>query len=71
LRADETRLKQVRHKDVMERLMAMMKEEKAKMAEEERLERGKREGPALARTEIVGPSTCADDLPAQDTNDRA
>jgi hypothetical protein len=46
LRADETRMKQVRRKDVMERLIAMMKEEKAKMAEEERLERGKSEGPA-------------------------
>ena len=44
LRADETRLKQVRRGDIMERLIAMMKEEKAKMAEEERLERGEREG---------------------------
>ena len=42
LRADETRMKQVRSKDVMERLIAMMKEEKAKMAEERRLERGER-----------------------------
>jgi hypothetical protein len=40
LRVDEEKLKQVRHKDVMERLIAMMKEEKAKLAEEERLERG-------------------------------
>ena len=40
LRADETRLKQVRSRDVMERIIAMMKEEEAKMAERERLERG-------------------------------
>jgi hypothetical protein len=40
LRVDETRMKQARNKDVMERLLAMMKEEKAKLAEEERLERG-------------------------------
>jgi hypothetical protein len=44
LRADETRMKQVHRRDVMERLIAMMKEEKAKMAEERRLERGEREG---------------------------
>jgi hypothetical protein len=48
LRVDETRMKQVRHKDVMERLLAMMKEEKAKLAEEERRER---EGTAMVRTE--------------------
>jgi hypothetical protein len=40
LRADETRLKQVRSRDIMERIIAMMKEEEAKMAERERLERG-------------------------------
>jgi hypothetical protein len=34
MRVDEARLKQVRSKDIMERLIAMMKEEKAKMAEE-------------------------------------
>jgi hypothetical protein len=45
LRADETRMKQVRSKDVMARLIVMMKEEEAKMAEEKRLERGEREGP--------------------------
>jgi hypothetical protein len=44
LRADETRLKQVRSRDVMARLIAMMKEEEAKMAEDERLERGETEG---------------------------
>jgi hypothetical protein len=69
LRADETRLKQVRSRDVMERIIAMMKEEEAKMAEYERLERGEREGLATARTDVVGPSTCAED--AQDTNDHA
>jgi hypothetical protein len=45
LRADETRLKQVRSRDVMERIIAMMAEEEAKLAERERLERGEREGP--------------------------
>jgi hypothetical protein len=29
----------------MERIIAMLKEEKAKLAEEDRLERGRREGP--------------------------
>jgi hypothetical protein len=67
LRADETRLKQVRSRDIMERIIAMMKEEEAKLAERERLEKG----PAATRTDIVGPSTCAEDLPAQDANDRA
>ena len=33
LRADEAKLKQVRSKDIMERLIAMMAEEKAKLAE--------------------------------------
>jgi hypothetical protein len=54
MRVDEARLKQVRGKDIMERLIAMMKEEKAKMAEEARLERGESEGPTVARTGIVG-----------------
>jgi hypothetical protein len=40
MRADETRLKQVRSRDIMERIIAMMKEEEAKLAEYERLERG-------------------------------
>ena len=66
LRADETRMKQVRSGDMMERIIAMLKEEQAKLAE---LERGGTE--AAARTDIVGPSTRADDLPAQDANDRA
>ena len=42
LRADETRLKQVRSRDIMERIIAMMKEEEAKLAEYERRERGER-----------------------------
>ena len=52
LRADETRLKQVRSRDIMERIIAMMAEEKAKL---EQLERGETE--VAARTDIVGPST--------------
>ena len=39
LRADEAKLKQARRGDIMERIIAMLKEEKAKLAEEERLER--------------------------------
>jgi hypothetical protein len=76
LKADETKMKQVRRRDVLERLLALFAEEKARMAEEERLERGETEGPAAARTDVVGPSTCAEDsginiVPAQDPNDRA
>ena len=77
LRADEAKMKQVRRGDIMERVIAMMKEEKARlleweaqMAEDERRKQGESEGPAAARTDIVGPSNCAEDLPAQDTNDR-
>jgi hypothetical protein len=55
LRVDEAKLKQARRGDVMERILAMMKEERAKLAEEERLERGEKEGPAGARADIVGP----------------
>jgi hypothetical protein len=44
LRADEAKLKQVRRGDMMERIIAMLKEEKAKLAEEDRL-RGRQEGP--------------------------
>lgn len=44
LRAGETRMKQVGRRDVLERLLAMIAEEKAKLAEEERLERGETEG---------------------------
>src|SRR5262249_34573798 len=44
LRADETRMKQVGRRDVLERLLAMIAEEKAKLAEDERFERGETEG---------------------------
>jgi hypothetical protein len=44
LRADETRLKQVRSRDIMERIRAMLAEEEAKMAEYERRERGEGKG---------------------------
>ena len=44
LRADETRMKQVPRRDVMERILAMIAEEKAKMAEEEWRKRGHEEG---------------------------
>jgi hypothetical protein len=71
MRVDEARLKQVRSRDIMERIIAMMKEEEAKLAEYEQRERGESEGPAAAHPDIGGPSTCAEDLPAQDTNDRA
>jgi hypothetical protein len=77
MRVDEAKMKQVRRKDIMELIIARMKEGKAKLAEWEAQmaedERRKREGerPAAARTDIVGTSTCAEDLPAQDPNDRA
>ena len=78
MRVDEARLKRVRRRDIMERIVAMMKEEEAKlaemeaqMAEDERRKRGGSEGLAAARTHIVGPSTCAEDLSAQDTNNSA
>ena len=51
LRADEAKLKQARRGDIMERIVAMMAEEKAKLAEYERLEREETEA-AAARTEI-------------------
>ena len=44
LRADETKMKQVRRRDVLARIIAMIAEEKAKLAEEKRLERGEGEG---------------------------
>jgi hypothetical protein len=79
LRADETRLKQVRSRDIMERIRAMLAEEEAKMAELEAQmaedERRKREGegPAAARTDIVGSSTCVEDagISVKNANDRA
>jgi hypothetical protein len=54
MRVDEAKMRQVRRPDVMERIIAMLAEERAK--EKELLERQKREGPAGAR-----PSTCAED----------
>src|SRR6516165_738634 len=54
MRVDEAKMRQVRRPDVMEQIIAMLAEERAK--EKELLERQKREGPAGAR-----PSTCAED----------
>jgi hypothetical protein len=60
LRADETRMKQVRRGDLMERIIAMLKEEKAKLAEmeaqiaEDERRKRKGEGPAAARSEDCG-----------------
>jgi hypothetical protein len=51
LRADETRLKQVHRRDVMEQIIAMLAEEKAKLAEERRLERGETGGPVSSGSE--------------------
>ena len=51
LRADETRMKQVRRRDVMERIIAMLAEEKAKLAEEGRLERGETGGSVSSGSE--------------------
>ena len=44
MRVDEARLKQVRRKDIMERIITMMKEEKARLKRLELLERGEEEG---------------------------
>ena len=79
LRADETRLKQVRRGDIMERLIAMMKEEEAKMAEmeaqmveDERRKRGGSEGPAATQSDILGAEDSGIDImPPQDAKDRA
>jgi hypothetical protein len=80
MRVDEARLKQVRRRDIMEQIIAMMREEQAKlaeweaqMAEDERRKRGESEGPAAARTDIVGSSTCAEDvgISVKNANDRA
>jgi hypothetical protein len=67
MRVDEAKMRQVRRPDVMERIIAMLAEERAK--EKELLKRG--ESPARAR-----PSTCAEDsginiVPAQGANERA
>jgi hypothetical protein len=53
LGADETRMKQVRGKDIMERLKAMMAEEEAKLAERRK---------AAVRTDVVDPSAGVEDL---------
>jgi hypothetical protein len=55
LRADQTRMKQVHRTDVMERILMMLREEKVRLAEEDRLER---EGTVATR------------MPAQGANDR-
>jgi hypothetical protein len=53
LRADEAKLRQARRGDMMERIVAMLKEEQAKMealmAEDEGLQREESEGPAVHR----------------------
>ena len=69
--AGETRMKQVRRRDVLEQIMARVAEEKARMAEDERRKRGETEEPAAAR-----PSTCSEDpginiMPAHDPYGRA
>jgi hypothetical protein len=51
LRADEAKLKQVRRGDIMERIRAMLAEEKAKLAEERRLERGETGGSVSSGSE--------------------
>ena len=51
LRADETRMKQVPRGDIMERIIAMLAEEKAKLAEERRLERGETGGSVSSGSE--------------------
>jgi hypothetical protein len=58
LRADETRMRQVRRRDVMERIIAMMAEEQTKlaemeaqMAEDERRKRGETGGPVSSGSE--------------------
>jgi hypothetical protein len=71
MRVDEARLKQVRSRDIMERIRAMLAEEEAKLAEEKRLERGK-EGAAAAQSDILGAEDSRIDImPSQDAKDRA
>jgi hypothetical protein len=67
MRVDEAKMKRVPRRDVMERILAMLAEERAK--EKELLEQGGSEGSPAAR-----PSTCSEDpgigiLPAQGPND--
>jgi hypothetical protein len=77
LRADEAKMKEVRRRDVMELILAMMAEEEAKMAEYERREQGETEGSAAARTDIMGSPTRPEEdsgttiMPPQGANDRA
>ena len=51
LRADEAKLKQAPRGDMMERIIAMLKEEKAKLAEEDRLKRGETGGSVSSGSE--------------------
>jgi hypothetical protein len=51
LRADEAKMKEVRRRDVMQRILVMMAEEKRKLAELERLERGEGEGSGNSSSE--------------------
>ena len=51
LRADEAKLKQAPRGDIMERIIAMLAEEKAKLAEERRLERGETGGSVSSGSE--------------------
>jgi hypothetical protein len=60
-------MRQVRGKDILEHIIALVEEEKAKMEERRK---------AAARIEIVDSSTCPevsgiDIVPAQDAKDRA
>ena len=72
LRADEARLKQARGGDIMPKIIQMLKEEQAKLAEERRLERGRREGPAAAQNDIIGAEDSGIDImPLQDPKDHA
>jgi len=56
MRVDEAKMRQVPRRDIMERIIAMVKEEEAKLAE---LRNG--EDRAAARTDIVVRSACAED----------
>ena len=51
LRADEAKLKQAPRGDMMERIIAMLAEEKAKLAEEDRLKRGETGGSVSSGSE--------------------
>jgi hypothetical protein len=51
MRVDEARLKQLPRKDVLARIIAMMKEEQAKLEEYKRLERGETEGSVSSGSE--------------------